>query len=308
MRLGFILLLLLCTRAYSQPTQHVATHSGRIEIIPLDQLNSPFDEDNLCLTANSRQLYFSTNRGGQIWSYSRRGPGGWYASDRDIWVSEKVKGQWQPPVPLPYGINTSNSEDEPSTVKNGKVLYYQSWGLQWEQTQGPYYRVKRKGRKWKNLQGLGGPITRFFRLYSYTHGMCVSPDQRLLIVAARKPSEAHFDVYMSRKGPFGWSRFTRLDISTAGNEQSVFLAADGKTLYFASDGYEGFGGLDIYKTVLSADGSFGAIINLGAPINSEQDDYGFVISKDGNEAYFVRQGDIYMLGLSRADPLIKPLQ
>ena len=92
----------------------------------------------------------------------------------------------------------------------------------------------------------------------------------------------------------------RHPLSTPGEERSVFIAPDGKTLYFASDGYTGFGGLDIYKTQLGPKGKLGPVINLGAGINTPEDEYGFVISENGQEAFLIRKGDIYFVDLTHS--------
>lgn len=82
-------------------------------------------------------------------------------------------------------------------------------------------------------------------------------------------------------------------INTAANE--VYPAITSETLYFASDRKEGFGGLDIYKSSLSAPHG----INLGPPVNTPYDDYS-PTSAEGKIKYFVsnREGgkggnDIY---------------
>ena len=59
------------------------------------------------------------------------------------------------------------------------------------------------------------------------------------------------------------------EISTPKNERSIFIAADGKTVYFASNGYGGKGGLDILKTTLNEDGTFDELYNLGEPFNTK---------------------------------------
>ena len=291
-----------------QKRAYMVRHEKTIEIKPLDQLNSAFEEKNLSLTNNSSHLYFRSQRGGQIWTNTYQNEDGELVNDGDIWVAKKLSGEWLAPEVLPYGVNSSGSEDEPFVLKNGRVIYFQSWNFFWETTQGPYYRIKRKGKKWKKANGLGGGITDFFRDFSQTDGMTLSTEEKVFIVVAAEAAQENLDMYMSRKNTFGWNKPQRLALSTEGEERSVFLAHDGKSLYFASNGYEGLGGFDIYKTTLYQDGTTGQVINIGPPINTSGDDYGFIISKDGNEAYFIREGDIYRAWLENANPIIKPLQ
>ena len=96
-------------------------------------------------------------------------------------------------------------------------------------------------------------------------------------------------------------------MSTPGDERSLFIAADNRTVYFASDGYGGYGGLDIFRTRRNDEGLFVDIVNIGEPFNSSDDDYSFIITATGEEAYFVRNGDIFYCNLLNANPSIKPL-
>ncbi|MEM6262594.1 MAG: VWA domain-containing protein, partial [Bacteroidota bacterium] len=300
----------LGTSGYSQTREAtLLQHREQIRITPLGTLNSPYRETNLSVTPDGRFLYFMSLRGGQYWSHMYMTWGSDSVYDGDIWFSEKKSGVWAKPQVLPYGINTSSGEDEPNISPGGRRVFYQSWDFVWEYTGGPYY-VANLGEdgKWGRRKGLGGGITEFFKTdFDATDGMTVSPDGKTFIVACGYGYDSNMDLYISRKGTHGWSYCRKLPLSTEGDERSVFLAADGRTLYFASDGYKGYGGLDIFKTVLNEDGTFGEVINLGKPFNTPGDDYGFILTGDGKEGYFIRNGDIYFADLTKADDRIKPL-
>ena len=64
------------------------------------------------------------------------------------------------------------------------------------------------------------------------------------------------------------------------------MHSDSRTLYFSSDRPMGFGGYDIYYTKLLDDGSWTPPKNIGYPINTEEDEHGFVVSTDGKKVYF----------------------
>jgi len=49
-------------------------------------------------------------------------------------------------------------------------------------------------------------------------------------------------------------------------------------IYFASDGHPGLGGLDVFVSRKEKDGNYKYVLNLGEPINSSQDDFGFLIN------------------------------
>ncbi|MFK7924640.1 MAG: VWA domain-containing protein [Bacteroidia bacterium] len=292
--------------AFAQKKATILDHKDRIRISRLEVLNSSARETNLSITPDGRYLYFMSLRGGQPWSRMYMTFRGDSVYDGDIWYAQKVGGEWQRPRCLPYSINTSQGEDEPNVSADGRKVYFQSWNYIWPETGGPYYEVTRDGKSWTSQKGMGGGITEFFHNLSATDGMSISPDGKRFIVAAGPDYDDDMDLFMSRKSRYGWTYCRRLPISTRGNDRSVFIAADGKTIYFASDGYGGFGGLDIFKTTLINDTTFGEVINIGAPFNTPNDDYGFILTGDGNEAYFIRDGDIFFADLKDADPLIKP--
>jgi len=68
-------------------------------------------------------------------------------------------------------------------------------------------------------------------------------------------------------------------INTAGREMFPYITNN--SLYFASDGYLGLGGLDVYESKIKDDG-FSTPINLGAPLNSEMDDFAFIVKEEEN--------------------------
>jgi outer membrane protein OmpA-like peptidoglycan-associated protein len=74
------------------------------------------------------------------------------------------------------------------------------------------------------------------------------------------------------------------EVNTEFNDSYPYIAGD--VLYFSSYGHPGFGGFDIFYSQIDEDGSYGAPINMGAPINSSADDFGFVIDENYNQGFF----------------------
>lgn len=278
--------------------------------IELKALNSPQRDINLSITPDGRYLYFMTGRGRQPWS--RQGYTtfrGRPEADGDIWYAEKKDGQWGLPICMQEPVNTGMGEDEPNISADGQTVWFQSWRSSWRSDGGPYYQADLHGDQWENLKGLGGGIGAFFRIHSYaTDGMSVAPNGKILVVACGPVYDGPMDLYISRKNASGeWELLQKLDISTSGDERSAFIAADNKTLYFGSDAYGGFGKLDIFKTTLETGAKTGELINIGSPFNTPDDDYGFVLDGQRNDAYFVRNGDIWFANLgTEIDRRIQP--
>lgn len=71
-------------------------------------------------------------------------------------------------------------------------------------------------------------------------------------------------------------------INTSGREMFPFITD--KALYFASDGFLGLGGLDVFESRLN-DGVFDGPANLGAPLNSSMDDFGYIVNEETNKGF-----------------------
>jgi peptidoglycan-associated lipoprotein len=100
-----------------------------------------------------------------------------------------------------------------------------------------------------------------------------------------------------------WSEPVNLgsQINTPGNEMFPFVRKD--TLFFASNGHPGYGGLDIYRAYQNNSGGW-VIENMGKPINSGTDDFGIIFENENEHGYFTsrRKGgrggdDIYSFRL-----------
>jgi len=106
------------------------------------------------------------------------------------------------------------------------------------------------------------------------------------------------DLYVSflqPNGQFSPPRNLGPTINTSGNEHCPFLAADGKTLYFDTDGHAGYGGRDIFMAKRLDDSwtNWGKPKNLGPQINTEGADEGLVIPASGEYAYFVSEKESF---------------
>ena len=280
----------------------ILEHKHPINIVELPQLNTQERECNISLLPNGNSLFFMSTRA------MRGGLGG----NGDIFQSDFVNGVWQAPVAL-GSINTASGEDEPTFSSDGTEMYYQSWSGDWKSMGGPYYRAEKRKGSWVKTGSIGSNISRFFNLQSQanfgygTDGMAVSADGKLFIVACGPDYDGPMDLYYSVKNDQGWTFPQLLGVSTTGDERSVFIAADNRTIYFSSDGMGGFGGLDIFKVRIEENGKLGDPINIGAPFNTPEDDMGFVASADGKSAFFIRNLDIYFADISALTEKIKPI-
>jgi outer membrane protein OmpA-like peptidoglycan-associated protein len=148
--------------------------------------------------------------------------------------------------------------------------------------------------------------------YSVGHPS-VTKDGSVLYFASDMPggygkSDIYFSVFSSGQ----WSKPFNVGpkINTEGNEFFPFISGDG-VLYFSSDGHGGLGALDIYFSVPER-GVFNSIENLGYPVNSSKDDFGFALDSTGMKGYVSsnRLGgkgndDLYFLKILRVPVIIR---
>jgi outer membrane protein OmpA-like peptidoglycan-associated protein len=94
------------------------------------------------------------------------------------------------------------------------------------------------------------------------------------------------DIWMCNWNGASWDAPVNMgnDINTAGTEVFPSISKDG-VLYYSSNGMAGLGGLDIYYTQASGN-MWKKPLNMGAPINSSDDDFGISMNADGNTGYF----------------------
>ena len=101
----------------------------------------------------------------------------------------------------------------------------------------------------------------------------------------------NLDLYESFRDPESgkWSKPSPFasNINTVYNEDSPFLSADEKTLYFASDGHETMGGYDVFRSEYNeSTNSWSEPVNMGFPVNSPDDEIHFKLNPDQKSGYF----------------------
>jgi outer membrane protein OmpA-like peptidoglycan-associated protein/tetratricopeptide (TPR) repeat protein len=121
--------------------------------------------------------------------------------------------------------------------------------------------------------------------YSVGHPSLTEDGKTLYFVSDMPGGMGGTDIYRCEWQNGNWGEPVNLGekVNSFGNE--MFPAICGDTLYFASDGFPGFGGLDVFRSTLK-DGNWSVPENLGAPVNSSFDDFSFIIDKTGKMGFF----------------------
>jgi outer membrane protein OmpA-like peptidoglycan-associated protein len=143
--------------------------------------------------------------------------------------------------------------------------------------------------EWTKLQSIGSNINTEI---TWEAQPSISADNKtLFFTRVTDPFAPNMDIYKSERQPNGlWGDPINLGetINTPlGDEKSPFIHSDSYTLYFSSTGHLGLGGYDIfYSKIDPQTNQFSKPVNIGYPINTENDEHGFIVNRDGDKAYF----------------------
>jgi len=112
--------------------------------------------------------------------------------------------------------------------------------------------------------------------------------QTMYFISEREGQKKKSDIYVSHKQGNVWSKPVALpkDINTTERETTPFITPDGRYLFFSSNGHaNSMGGYDVYVVERISDHSWGEVQNLGATINTVNDDFGFKLYDNIKKAY-----------------------
>ncbi len=277
-------------------------------------INTEYEDKHPSITADGKKMIFTSRRPRDKDSPVDKEGDGKYFQDIYVSVWDTVKKMWGDPDLLPGSINSDYNDAVCSISPDGKqVFVYRNDPID---ARGGDIWVSKLGSsgRWGAPKPMGRPINT-----TYWEGdACLSPDGNTIYFTSErkvKGAMGRSDIYMcTRKSKSGeWSDAINLgpDINTEYDEGGVYIAADGKTLFFCSDGHNSMGSYDIFKTV-NENGVWSKPVNLGYPINTIGAEKSFIITTNGKTAYISsdRKGgfgdvDIYKVDLGNYPVLEK---
>lgn len=125
--------------------------------------------------------------------------------------------------------------------------------------------------------------------YQTGHPALSPNEDKLYFISDMPGGIGETDIYVVdilENGSYSTPKNLGPSINTEGKEMFPHLDAN-NLLYFASNGYaEGVGGLDIYVSEITIENNFTKAQNLGAPLNTKMDDFGFVKKPNSNLGFF----------------------
>ncbi len=262
-----------------------------------DGLNSVYDEYWPSITADEQTMVFTVlvPRNPELF-LERELPKSSFYFQEDFFVSDRdTNGVWKQRTLLLGGINTPSNEGAQTLSADGNWMFFTACGREDSRGSCDIYFSYKTASGWSIPQNVGAPVN---TPYWESQPCFASDGQTLLFVSNREGGMGGKDIWQatiqgikSDGTPyFGNLLNLGVNINTSKDENSPFLHHDNKTLYFASDGWPGMGGMDLFLSRLREDAEWREPVNLGYPINSTGDEIGLVINAKGNRAYFSSDG------------------
>jgi OmpA-OmpF porin, OOP family len=260
-------------------------------------VNSKFDEIAPVISPDGSTLYFT-----RMFHPDNVGKD----KNQDIWLSKIKNGKFERAELLPGLINNQKNNFIISVTPDGnKIMIGNTYNKDGSMGKG-FSFAKYSGVDWGFPEKI--EIADYYNQVSGTSSCLANNGKVILVSLQRKDGYGLHDIFATFLQKDGtWSKPSNLGktINTAGDEATPFLAADNKTLYFASDGHCGYGRIDIFATRRLDDTwqNWSKTINIGQPLNSDKTEGFFSITASGDYAYFSRSAgkdkmaDIYRIKL-----------
>jgi len=259
-----------------------------------NNINTPADEYLPALTGDGKWLVFTSNLYGE-----------------NILVAQQKDGNsWTKARSISKAINTPRNEAMAKITVCGRTVYFSACA--WENVEGgcDVYEADFDALSEFGIVDEVKP-TKGINSKKWDSQPAISCDGKTMFFASnREGGQGGTDLWMSTIGKDGiWNPPVNLGptINTKGDEEAPYIAPDGMTLYFSSDGHPGFGDADIFRTIMEDKNKWTKPENIGLSVNSPYREAGIFISPDGKNAFFSSSRDsgiggldVYQVGIHRA--------
>ncbi|WP_026969537.1 OmpA family protein [Algoriphagus terrigena] len=251
---------------------------GNSQAIEKEQLTSPLNQFRLqyfpVLTADGEQILFT----------KRDGTGNF--DKEDIFTSfSDGRGGWTAPLSLAQTINSPYNEGTCSVTADGNILIFTSCDAPDSQGSCDLYVAYKVNGSWERPTNMGVKVNS----RSWDSQPSLSADGRILFFSSnRRGGFGGNDIwYTVRQNDGSWADAKNLGdvVNTSKDEISPFMFFNNEILFFASDGHQGFGGMDIFLSRVK-NGEFQKPENLGLPINDQLEQVALFITAKKDFAYY----------------------
>ena len=269
------------TKAFNENPNYIPSLLDKTKLYNVKSSEISSDKSDFGAVLYDNSLYFTSARNGARKTY------GW--TEEPFLDIYKADYNTDGTITNASPVKELNSKwhDGPITISaDGKTAYFASESYKEKQSSPKDKKANAKYSQvylfsaTNNGDSWGGISSLPFNDKSFSNSNpSLSRDGKTLYFSSNRPSSVGgtdiWKVAINADGTYGEPQNLGIKVNTEGNESFPFIADDNKTLYFASSGKQGLGGLDVYQIDLSN----GDATNLGKPINSEKDDFAFTFNE-----------------------------
>jgi len=243
------------------------------------EINGQYDDYLPALTADEEMLVWTTRLPivGTRQAYQNQ-------DQEDFFVSTKDNGKWTPRRPVGPPLNTPGNEGAQTITADGRLFFFTACTRPDGLGSCDIYYSQKRGDKWNLPRNLKSPVN---SKYWESQPSCSADGRTVYFTSNRPGGLGQMDIYTSEMNDHGeWSAPKNLGptINTKGDDMSPCIHPDGKTLYFASSGHFGMGGLDLFVSRKDSLGNWSEPKNLGYPINTWHDESDLRVNARGDFA------------------------
>ena len=198
---------------------------------------------------------------------------------RTIYLITRISGRWSEPIAINSQLGAIDDCLITGISSDGKELYM----TRTDNIDSDIYVSHYINGGWTKIISLKSPVN---TAYFESHASLSGDGKTLYFTSNRRGGYGALEIYrVERVKQDEWGKLENLGetINTAYNEESPFVTADGKRLYFSSQGHETMGGYDVFYCNLQPDGSWSYPKNLGYPLNSGDDEVFYVPVNNGKD-------------------------
>ena len=271
----------LRAKAFNENPNYIPSLLDKTKLFDVKSSEISSDKSDFGAVLYDNSLYFTSARNGARKNY------GW--TEEPFLDIYKADYNTDGTITNASPVTELNSKwhDGPITISaDGKTAYFASESYKEKQSSPKDKKANAKYSQvylfsaTKNGDSWGTPSSLPFNDKSFSNSNpSLSRDGKTLYFSSnRSGSVGGTDIWkvaVNADGTYGEPQNLGNKVNTEGNESFPFIADDNKTLYFASSGKQGFGGLDVYQINLTN----GEATNLGKPVNTEKDDFAFTFNE-----------------------------
>lgn len=274
-----------------------------------EQINGPYSDYTPVVSADDKVLIFTSRR-----------PGGMtedVADDNvyfeDIYISrrENPEDNWSDAVNIGPVVNEEGHDATSSISPDGKTLFLYKdakggslYSSKWEEESSGEWGTPKLVKELKSKSSFE------------PHVSITENEDAMYFISNREGGIGENDIWVVKKEDEKWGDPLNVGeiLNTKYNERGVYVDADGKTLYFSSEGHKGMGGLDVFKSEFDEEKKeWKEPENVGYPINTSDDDVFISFINNGEKAYYSSakdegygKQDIYLVTLPiEPEPIVE---